>query len=67
MIFSASVPILNVLTNFSIASLPVAIGIAVFKYRLYDIDVVINKALVYGALAAFISAIYVGIVVGVGL
>ncbi len=65
-IFSARVPVLNLLTNFSIASLPVAIGIAVFKYRLYDIDVVINKALVYGALAAFISAIYVGIVVGVG-
>jgi signal transduction histidine kinase len=65
-IFSAKVPVLNLLTNFSIASLPVAIGIAVFKYRLYDIDVVINKALVYGALAAFITAIYVGIVVGVG-
>ncbi len=66
MIFSAKVPVLNLLTNFSIASLPAAIGIAVFKYRLYDIDVVINKALVYGALAAFITAIYVGIVVGVG-
>lgn len=65
-IFSAEVAILNLLTNFSIASLPAAIGIAVFRYRLYDIDVVINKALVYGALAAFITAIYVGIVVGVG-
>lgn len=65
-IFNAEVPILNLLTNFSIASLPAAIGIAVFKYRLYDIDVVINKTLVYGALAAFITAIYVGIVVGVG-
>jgi signal transduction histidine kinase len=66
MIFSAKVPVLNLLTNFSIASLPAAIGVAVFKYRLYDIDVVINKALVYGSLAAFITAIYVGIVVGVG-
>ncbi len=45
---------------------PVAIAIAVLKYRLYDIDVVINKTLVYGLLAAFITAVYVGIVVGIG-
>jgi signal transduction histidine kinase len=40
--------------------------VAVLKYRLYDIDVVINRTLVYGALAAFITAVYVGIVVGIG-
>ncbi len=45
---------------------PISIGIAVLKYRLYDIDVVINKALVFGALAAFITAVYVTIVVGIG-
>ncbi len=45
---------------------PLAIGIAVLKYRLYDIDLLISRALVYGALAAFITAVYVGIVVGVG-
>jgi signal transduction histidine kinase len=44
----------------------VAVGIAILKHRLYDIDVVINKTLVYGALAAFITALYVGVVVGVG-
>ncbi len=43
-----------------------AIGIAVLKYRLYDIDVVISRALVYGALAAFITLVYVAIVVGIG-
>jgi signal transduction histidine kinase len=48
------------------AGLPAAIAIAVFRYRLYDIDVVISRTLVYGALAAFITAVYVGIVVGVG-
>ncbi len=46
--------------------IPVATAIAVLKYRLYDIDVVINKTVVYGALAAFITAVYVGIVAGVG-
>jgi signal transduction histidine kinase len=44
----------------------VAIGIAVLKYRLYDIDIVISKAVLYGSLAAFITAVYVGLVVGVG-
>jgi signal transduction histidine kinase len=47
-------------------SVPVFIGIAILKFRLYDIDVVISRTLVYGALAAFITAVYVGIVVGIG-
>ena len=46
--------------------IPVSCGIAILKHGLFGIDVVINKALVYGALAAFITAVYVGIVVGVG-
>jgi signal transduction histidine kinase len=50
----------------STMAVPVFIGIAMLKYRLYDIDVVINRTLVYGALAAFITAVYVGIVVGIG-
>jgi signal transduction histidine kinase len=45
---------------------PVACGVAILRYRLYDIDVVISKALVYGALAGFITAVYVGIVLGLG-
>jgi signal transduction histidine kinase len=50
----------------SILLIPTAAAIAIMKYRLYDIDVVISRTLVYGALAAFITAVYVGIVVGVG-
>jgi len=63
-------PVLNAIITtlfaVSITSIPVAIGIAVLKYRLYDIDVIINRTLVYGALAAFITAVYVGIAVGIG-
>jgi hypothetical protein len=47
-----------------LALLPIAIGIAVLRYRLYDIDVLINRALVYGATTAAIGgAFFVGIVV----
>jgi len=45
---------------------PVACGVAILRYRLYDIDVVINKALVYGVLAGFITLVYLAIVVGIG-
>jgi signal transduction histidine kinase len=41
-------------------------GMALAKYRLYDIDVVISRTLVYGVLAVFITGVYVGLVVGVG-
>jgi signal transduction histidine kinase len=47
-------------------SIPVAIGIAILKYRLYDIDVVIKKTVVYAILGAFITVVYVAIVVGIG-
>jgi signal transduction histidine kinase len=46
--------------------IPVAVGIAILKYRLYDIDTVIRRSVVIGVLAAFITAAYLGIVVGVG-
>jgi signal transduction histidine kinase len=46
--------------------LPVAAGVAIFKYRLYDIDLIIGRTLVYASLAAFITAVYVAIAVGVG-
>jgi hypothetical protein len=45
------------------AGVPVAIGFAVLRYRLYDIDIIINRTLVYGSLTATLVAIYFGGVV----
>jgi signal transduction histidine kinase len=56
----------NAISSGVVALIPIAIAIAVFRYHLYDIDVVINKTLVYGSLAVFITGVYVAIVVGLG-
>ena len=45
---------------------PIATGIAITKYRLYDIDIVLRRTIVYAVMAAFITAVYVAIVVGIG-
>jgi hypothetical protein len=50
----------GVFFGLSIITLPAAIGIAILKYRLYDIDVVINRTLVYGSLTAALVALYFG-------
>ncbi len=54
------------LTILALLGVPVSIAIAILKYRLYDLDLVINKAVVYGALAVFIAVVYVAIVAGIG-
>ena len=56
----------SVAWNIGIAAfnfLPIAAGIAILRYRLYDIDVVINRTLVYGVLTAALALVYVGSII----
>jgi hypothetical protein len=48
----------------SFGGVPIAVGFAVLRYRLYDIDVLINRALVYGSLTVLLATTYLGGVVG---
>lgn len=45
-------------------SIPLSVGIAILRSRLYDIDVLINRTLVYGTLTALLALIYFGLVIG---
>jgi hypothetical protein len=47
----------------SAVGLPVAVGIAILRYRLYNIDLLLNRTLVYGALTAVLAAVYFGSIV----
>lgn len=51
---------------FVIVAVPASIAVAVLKYRLYEIDVIIGKAVLYALLAAFLTGVYLAIVIGVG-
>ncbi len=59
-------PVVQAFALFTFGLIPVAIGFAVLRYRLYDIDVVINRAVLVGVMAVFITVVYIGVVVGVG-
>ncbi|UCD99442.1 MAG: hypothetical protein JSV42_01570 [Chloroflexota bacterium] len=52
---------------FSIAIIPITLTIAVMRYRLYEIDILINRTLVYGVLSLLIAGLYVLVVGGLGI
>jgi hypothetical protein len=54
----------DILFSVAIVQLPVAVGIAMLRYRLYDIDRLISRSLVYGALTVLLGGAYVGLVLG---
>jgi signal transduction histidine kinase len=56
----------SVVSGLAFLALPVSVGVAVLRYRLYDLDVVVRKTLVYASLAVFATLVYAAIVVGAG-
>ena len=52
-----------ILTAVGVVSSPIAMGIAIFRYRLYEIDLIINRTLVYAPLTALLVALYFGAIV----
>ena len=54
----------QILVTIGIALLPMTIGVAILRYRLYEIDVLINRAIVYVLLTVALAAAYIGLVFG---
>lgn len=55
----------NVTSSLVLLSLPVVMAVAILRHRVYDIDLVINRTLVYGSVTVVLAAVYAGGVVGV--
>jgi hypothetical protein len=53
----------NIISPLSLLLLPLSMGIAILRYRLWDIDIIIHRTLVYGTLTAILLLVYVGLVI----
>ena len=60
------VGLLTELTLLAYIFVPVSVGVAILRYRLYDIDVILSRAIVLGTLAVFVTVGYVAVVVAIG-
>jgi hypothetical protein len=56
--------VFNVVGNFAQLLIPLSFGLAILRSRLWDIDILINRTLVYGTLTLLLTAVYVGLVIG---
>jgi hypothetical protein len=54
----------NLIWPVTFLGVPISIAIAILRYRLWDIDSIINKTLVYGLLTGILAAVYIGLVLG---
>jgi len=55
---------LNAIGTFTVLFIPLSLGFAMLRSRLWDIDVLINRTLVYGTLTVILAVVYVGLVIG---
>ncbi len=56
--------VLDIIANVLLTLIPISFAIAMLRYRLWDIDIIINRTLVYGTLTAILTLIYFGLIIG---
>ena len=64
--FASTAPVWLVVQSLAFVFLFTTIAVAVLKYRLYDLNLVISKTVLYGSLAAFLTVVYLAVVIGLG-